>query len=341
MLSITDLFTVDKSLELVSGNESDSVSTISNIKFFQKDSLLFIGSKKFLKGYQESTLVDGSEVLVIDKKFYESLEKDISSELSSKSRAILVTTNLSLAMSNLSRPFYNAKYDSLNFQVDGRKMGSASIHPSAKVGENVFVGEDVVIEEDVTLMPGVTILPNVVIKKGTILFPNVTVYPFCEIGESCRIHAGVAVGSDGFGYNHADGVHHKVWHFGGVKIGNHVEIGSNTSIDQGTFSPTIISDGAKVDNLVQIGHNVEVGPGVILCGQVGLAGSSKLGPYCVFGGKAAIADGVEVGTGVQVGGAAAVMSSWGDGEKLAGHPARPLKEWLRGIAFVRKNAVKK
>lgn len=341
MVSITDLCSLDKSLELISGESSEVVSTISNTKFFQKNSLLFIGAKKFLTDYLACGDVDGSEVLVVNKKFYDGLESEQQDELKSKARAVLLTGNLPLTMSMVSEPFYKLKYEILNLQVDGRKMGSASIHPSAKIGENVFVGEDVIIEEDVTIMPGVTILPNVKIGKNTVVFPNVTIYPYTEIGESCRIHAGVAVGSDGFGYNYADGVHHKVWHFGGVKIGHHVEIGSNTSIDQGTFTPTLIGDGAKIDNLVQIGHNVELGPGVVLCGQVGMAGSSKVGPFSVFGGKAAIADGVEVGTGVQVAGAAAVTSNWGDGEKLAGYPARPLAEWLRGLAFIRKNSLKK
>lgn len=341
MITIADLCSIEKSLELVSGESTEVVSTISNIKFFQKDSILFIGSKKFLDQYQSSDQVDGTEVLVLDKKYYEGLDSALKPELEKKSRAVMVTSNLSLTMSFISRPFYKEKYDSLNFQVDGRKMGSVTIHPSAKIGENVFIGEDVVLEEDVTIMPGVTILPNVVIKKNTIIFPNVTIYPFSEIGEFCRIHAGTTIGSDGFGYNYADGIHHKVWHFGGVKIGNHVEMGSNTSIDQGTFSPTIIGDGAKLDNLVQVGHNVEIGPGVILCGQVGMAGSSKVGPFCVFGGKAAIADGIEIGAGVQVAGAAAVTTNWGDGEKLGGYPARPLKEWMRGLAFIRKNSAKK
>lgn len=341
MIKIADLCSQEKSLELFSGESSFVVSTISNIRFFVKDSILFIGSRKFLDQYQNSDQVDGTEVLILDKKYYESLDSAVKSELEKKARALLVTDKLALTMSFISEPFYKSKYDSLNFQVDGRKMGSASIHPSVKIGENVFIGEDVVIEEDVTIMPGVTILPNVVIRKNTTIFPNVTIYPFCEVGEFCRVHAGVTIGSDGFGYNYADGIHHKVWHFGGVKIGKHVEIGSNTSIDQGTFSPTIIGDGAKLDNLVQVGHNVEIGPGVILCGQVGMAGSAKVGPFCVFGGKAAIADGVEIGTGVQVAGAAAVTSNWGDGEKLGGHPARPLKEWMRGLAFIRKNSAKK
>ncbi len=341
MITIADLCALDQSLKILKGEQTDSVSTISSLNVFIENSLLFIGSKKFHKAYMESDNLDGTEAVILDAKLWDSLEQDHKKDIEDKSRLVMTVSNTAMAMSKLSGVFYKLKYDPLNFQVDGRKMGSASVHPSVKVAENVFIGEDVTIEEDVTIMPGVTILPNVKIGKNTIVFPNVTIYPFVEIGSDCRIHSGTTIGADGFGYNYADGVHHKVWHFGGVKIGNAVEIGSNVSIDQGTFSPTTIGDGAKIDNLVQIAHNVEIGPGVLLCGQVGTAGSAKIGPFSVFGGKAAISDGIEIGAGVQVAGAAVVTTNWGDGEKLGGYPARPIKEWMRGMAFIRKNSGKK
>jgi UDP-3-O-[3-hydroxymyristoyl] glucosamine N-acyltransferase len=37
-----------------------------------------------------------------------------------------------------------------------------------------------------------------------------------------------------------------------------------------------VGAGSKIDNLVQVGHNVEVGRAALLCGQAGIAGSSRL-----------------------------------------------------------------
>ena len=159
---------------------------------------------------------------------------------------------------------------------------------------------------------------------------------FSKIGNSCRIHSGTTIGSDGFGYHFKNGEHHKIWHFGGVVIEDNVEIGANCSIDQGTFSPTFIQSGVKIDNLVQIAHNVNVAPGVILCGQVGLAGSSEVGAFSVLGGKAGLADGKKIGQASQVAGAGMVLSDIGEGSKVGGHPARPLNEWLKGVAFLRR-----
>ena len=49
---------------------------------------------------------------------------------------------------------------------------------------------------------------------------------------------------------------------------------------------------------------------------------------------------MKLGKGCQVGGGALVNRDWPDGSVLGGHPARPLKEWMKGLAYVR-NQVKK
>jgi UDP-3-O-[3-hydroxymyristoyl] glucosamine N-acyltransferase len=46
--------------------------------------------------------------------------------------------------------------------------------------------------------------------------------------------------------------------------------------------------------------------------------------------------------GTQVAGGAKVNESavWPAGSKLGGHPARDLKEWMKGFAYVRKMSLK-
>src|SRR5690606_41161703 len=67
-----------------------------------------------------------------------------------------------------------------------------------------------------------------------------------------------SVGADGFGYQLVDGRHVKVPQSGGVIIEEDVEIGANSCVDRGTFGPTRIGAGTKIDNLVQVGHNVRL-----------------------------------------------------------------------------------
>ncbi|MGR0260950.1 UDP-3-O-(3-hydroxymyristoyl)glucosamine N-acyltransferase, partial [Klebsiella pneumoniae] len=83
-------------------------------------------------------------------------------------------------------------------------------------------------------------------------------------------------------------IHKKILHTGMVKIGNNVEIGSNTTIDRGSINDTIIEDFCRIDNLVQIGHNAIIGRGSVIVAQVGIAGSTKVGAYCALGGQSGI-----------------------------------------------------
>ena len=325
------------SLSLVK-NEEVILTGICDRHNLEGHKVYFCGGKTFvevIQNYQGNDLV-----IFFDKSFYESLGED-SQELEAKASVVATVDNIPLAMSALSQPFYNKLRESFNDEVDGRKLGAASIDPTARIGENVFLGSDVVIGEDVILHSGVRIMSRCEVGAGTEIYPNVTLMPQTKVGAQCRIHSGSVIGSDGFGYNFENGVHKKVWHMGGVVIGNDVEVGSNTSIDQGTFSPTVIGDGSKIDNQVQIGHNCRLGRGVIVCAQVGVSGSVEIGDYCVFGGQAGVAPDVKIGMGAQVAGGAGVTGYVDAGAKVAGHPARPLKEWLRVNATLRKMVLKK
>ena len=144
------------------------------------------------------------------------------------------------------------------------------IHPSSRIGDNVTIQSGVVIEENVfigeeTLIgANVHIGPNSMIANHCQLNPNVTIYHNVKIGSSVLIHSGAVIGSDGFGFISVDDYHEKIPQTGDVVIGDHVEIGSNCSIDRATIGSTIISDMTKLDNLVHIAHNVKIGKGCLL-----------------------------------------------------------------------------
>src|SRR3546814_3717424 len=60
---------------------------------------------------------------------------------------------------------------------------------------------------------------------------------------------------------------------GGVRIGDDVEIGANTTIDRGALEDTDIGDGVKLDNQIMLGHNVRIGAHTAMAACVGVAGS--------------------------------------------------------------------
>jgi len=142
------------------------------------------------------------------------------------------------------------------------------ISKHAKVDSEVYIGNNCIIEDNVEIGKGTTINHNVVIRSNT------------KIGENCLIQSGVIIGEAGFGLIEESGVYVREPHFGGVKIGNRVEIGANTCVVKGTIDDTIICDDVKIDNLCHIAHNVFIGESTLIVAKTMVGGSSKIGANC-------------------------------------------------------------
>ena len=338
-MKLNDILSYDQSIEVYYHEKDCNFPSIGDSKNIKKEHLIFVSNKNFWKQVEGSNFEDTG--IIFSKEVYSSLEEKMITELKEKVNLLATSDDAELSMTKLSKLYYEKAKESWNDEVDGRQMGTVDIDPSAYIAQHVFIGKDVVIGKNVRIYPGVRILSGSTIGDHCELFPGVTIYQNVKIGNNVRLHGNTTVGADGFGYNFRDGVHHKLWHMGGVIIEDNVEIGANSCVDGGTFSPTMIGAGSKFDNHVQIGHNCIIGKGVIICGHVAIGGSSELGDFTVFGGKSGMGHAMKLGKGCQVGGGALVNRDWPDGSVLGGHPARPLKEWMKGLAYVRNQVAKK
>ncbi|AMV26532.1 UDP-3-O-acylglucosamine N-acyltransferase [Gemmata sp. SH-PL17] len=220
-------------------------------------------------------------------------------------------------------------------EAPGGVSPSAHIHPSAKLAPGVTVGPLAVIGEGVevgtnsTICAGASIGRFCKIGSDTTIHPRVVLYDECVVGSRVILHAGVVVGADGFGYRTAHGRHIKVPQLGWVEIEDDVEIGANSTIDRGTFGPTRIGAGTKIDNLVQVGHNCQIGKHNLFCSQVGVAGSAATGDHVVLAGQAGVSDHVTLGARVAVGAQSGVPSDVPDDQHVFGSPATPVHEQIR------------
>jgi UDP-3-O-[3-hydroxymyristoyl] glucosamine N-acyltransferase len=207
----------------------------------------------------------------------------------------------------------------------------AVIPDSTMVAPNVYVGFGAKIGENVTIMPGAFIGDHAIIGDNTLIHPNVTIYRDCHVGKNCIIHAGTVIGSDGFGFAHTKmGEHVKIYQNGNVVLEDSIEMGSNCSVDRAVFGTTLIKEGTKIDNLVHIGHNIEIGKGVIITGQCGFAGSSKIGDYSVFGAQGGVTGHVEIAPQTTCYARTGVIASVKEPKQtLAGFPHMPHREWLK------------
>jgi UDP-3-O-[3-hydroxymyristoyl] glucosamine N-acyltransferase len=211
-----------------------------------------------------------------------------------------------------------------------------AIDPSAHLGAYVVVGAGATIGPRAVLHPHVVVGERCAVGEASVLFPHAVLYPGVTIGARCRVHAGVVLGADGFGYASDRSGHTRIPQVGDVAIGDDVEIGALSAVDRALLGTTAVGDGTKIDNLVQVGHNVVLGRGVILCGQAGLAGSARLGDGVVVGGQAGIGGHLEIGAGVRVASKSAVYESVPAGKTVAGIPATEIQQWRRGQALMRR-----
>lgn len=228
------------------------------------------------------------------------------------------------------------------FALESRDTPRATeIHPTAKLGPGVIVAPGVRVGARSVLHAHVVISEDCVIGEDCVLYPNVVLYSRTQIGNRVRVHANTTVGSDGFGYapeRRADGsvIHHKIEHWGGVWIGDDVEIGANSSIDRGTLQDTRIERGAKLDNQVQVGHNSVIGEGAVICGAVGLAGNSQVGRYAYLGGGSGVGNHSRLGDRSRIAAYTVVSKDIPADSEWAGYPMRPVREFRRAHALVNR-----
>ncbi len=217
----------------------------------------------------------------------------------------------------------------------------AVVSSTARLGRNVSVGPFAVIGEHVTIGAGTIVGPCSVVLDGSILgeqcvlFPNVTIMDGCTLGNRVTLHAGVVVGSDGFGFAPHGGKYHKISQIGTVRVGDDVEIGANTCIDRAAFGTTVIENGTKIDNLVQVAHNVRIGENTVIASQTGISGSTTIGKWVRLGGQAGLAGHLDVGDGAAVGAQAGVTKDVPPGETVSGYPAKNHMQAMRLEAALR------
>jgi UDP-3-O-[3-hydroxymyristoyl] glucosamine N-acyltransferase len=220
---------------------------------------------------------------------------------------------------------------------------SANVHPLARLENGVTVDPAAVIG------PGAEVGSGTVIGAGAVIGAHVRIGRDCAIGARASImhaligdrviiHAGARIGQDGFGYLPGPRGHGKVPQVARVIIQDTVEIGANTTIDRGFIRDTVIGEGTKIDNLVQIAHNCEIGRHCVTAAVTGISGSVTIGDHVMMGGRVGIADNVTIGSGAMLAAGSAVLGNVPANTKWGGYPAIPAREWLKGVAVLRRLA---
>ena len=250
-------------------------------------------------------------------------------------KLLLLTANPGHAWARISNLFYPTP------AVEPSTHRDTIIDPSAVIGVDCLIRAGVVIGRNVVLGARSRIDCNVVLEAGVVIGDD------CFIGTSSTIsHAllgsgvcigpGTRIGGPGFGFISGPSGAIRMPQLGRVIIGNHVQIGSNCTIDRGSEGDTVIGAGTVIDNLVQVAHNVRLGRHCVVAGQAGIAGTTIIGDHVMVGGQACINDHLTIGDAARIAGGSGVMRNVAPGETVGGYPAIPVRKWHRQTVGLRR-----
>ncbi len=222
---------------------------------------------------------------------------------------------------------------------------SAVIAEDATIGSGVSIGPFTVVEAGARIGEGsrigaaCVIGPNCSIGRDSVLHARVTLYHGVRVGDRAILHSGVVLGADGFGFapdpTKDTGAWSKIAQLGGVRLGDDVEIGANTTVDRGAIEDTVLGNGVKLDNQIMIGHNCLIGDHTAMAACVGVAGSTTMGKRCIIGGAAMFAGHLTLGDDVHISGGTAVTGDILEPGRYTGvFPAAGHGDWQRNAAVI-------
>jgi UDP-3-O-[3-hydroxymyristoyl] glucosamine N-acyltransferase len=214
---------------------------------------------------------------------------------------------------------------------------TARVDASAEIAAFVVIGAGVVIGPRCRIAAHCIIGTDVMLGTDTRLHERVTVCRGVRIGSRCILHPGCVIGSDGFGNARDGGQWVKVPQVGSVRVGDDVEIGTNTAVDCGALADTVIEDGVRLDNLIQVGHNVTIGAHTAIAGCTAIAGSTHIGKRCMIGGGAMITGQISIGDDMVIAAVSVVSHSLDTpGMYSSVIPAEDVRVWRRLVGHFKR-----
>jgi UDP-3-O-[3-hydroxymyristoyl] glucosamine N-acyltransferase len=317
------------------GDHSITVTSVSSLQSATSHSLVFVEDAQHL-----DTALHSSAAAVIAGNF----ATGEFAASASASKPILISPQPRLTFARAARLLRDPDRNR-GIHPSAIVAASAVLGKNVAIGPRAILGEHVKIGDETTIGPGSVIGDDVAIGPHCRLDPNVTIYPGTTLGDRVIVQAGAVLGSAGFGYvrDSETGRYEQSPQIGRLVIEDDVEIGANSTIDRGALDETRIRRGTKIDNLVHIGHNVQIGENVVIAAQTGLSGSVTIEDNVVMGGQVGIGDHARIEAGAMLGGQCGILPKKvlrGKGVVFWGTPARPVREYLKELAFVSRSAKK-
>lgn len=299
----------------------DAIAPASQAK---SNEITFLANPKYRQEVQEST----AGAIIVSAKTADFFPD----------RNLIIADDPYLYFARVARLFHPVQAAKAGIHPTAVIDSSARVDSSCEIGANVYIGANTVLGKNCRVLANSVIEHDCTLGDDCFIHPNVTIYHGCTIGSRVELHSGCVIGADGFGLAFTGKDWFKIPQTGAVTLGDDVEIGSNTNIDRGAMSDTLVGRGTKIDNQVQIGHNCSIGEYTVIAAQAGISGSTKIGNYCIIGGSVGMVGHIEIADRTTIGAATGVTHSITEsGQHLAGvFPMMSHKEWARNAVHLRR-----
>jgi UDP-3-O-[3-hydroxymyristoyl] glucosamine N-acyltransferase len=257
--------------------------------------------------------VEGDIAYVEDEKLFEAAKQSRASCIIVREGAAIdfpcrmVVAKPKLAFALVAEILHPAKRHEPSIHESAVVAETADVALTAYIGPHVSIGDQTTIGGGTQIYAGASIGNHIVIGSDCVIHPNVVIYDNVTIGDRVILHAGIVIGTDGFGYVRGEHGHHKFPQIGTVVIEDDVELGANTCVDRAALGRTRIGQGTKIDNMVHVGHNCDIGERVVIAAQTGISGSVTIEDDCVIGGQVGFGDHIRVQSGAIIGSKAGIL----------------------------------
>jgi UDP-3-O-[3-hydroxymyristoyl] glucosamine N-acyltransferase len=247
--------------------------------------------------------------------------------------AALRTANPYLAFAKALELFYQPPQYEPGVHPTAIIARTARVPEGAHIGPYCFIDEEAELGQNAVLHSFVTIYQGAKIGDNFFAHAHAVVREHCRIGHRVILQPGAIIGGDGLGFaKQKDGTWYKMVQSGPAILEDDVEVQSNSCVDRATVGETRIGRGTKIDDLVLVGHASQLGANNMICGQTGLAGSTKIGDNCIFAGQSASSGHLTVGDNVIVTAQSGLPRDVASNSVRSGSPAVDNKLWLKYTA---------
>lgn len=278
-------------IDFIGQNVDINALNLCSRDFLHNKVLSYVANEKFIKYLSKEEI----RAVFISKNHYDELEQGIKDK-----KSFFLVDNPEKVFYDL----HNYLYKNTDFY---------KVELSSKVGENVVIHPTAYVENGVTIGNNVTIGPKAIIHSNTV------------IGDNVEINSGAIIGSQGFQLLYDEKVPYMAKHVGGVKIGNNVLIGANTTIANSLFEGyTEIGNNTKIDDLVFIAHNCKIGENCVLIAGAIMTGSSSLDDNVWLAPNSVILNQINVSKNSFVGASSLVTKNVDENTKVFGLPAKKI-----------------